>query len=54
MEATVEQAVFDHSLDVHKHLLTHATGPISAASLKLPKIDFPTYDSNLPNWNKFW
>ena len=47
--ATVEQAVFDCSLDVCKHLLTHATSPMSAASLetkgvKLPKIDVPTFD----------
>lgn len=60
LQSTVEQTVFDRSLDVKKHLLsrsaatiatstcttTHAPTP-EARGMKLPKIEVPTFDGNL-------
>jgi len=56
LQATVEQSVFDHSLEVKRHLLSHDSNFSSPGSkgVKLPKIDVPTFDGNLLNWNTFW
>ena len=61
LQATIEQEVFDRSLDVKKHLLSRATAipvppaaPSAAKGVRLPKIDVPTFDGNLLHWNQFW
>jgi len=57
LQVTVEQAVFDRSLDVRISLLSHDTSSASSPGskgLKLPKIEVPTFDGNLLHWTTFW
>lgn len=56
LQASVEQTIFDCSLQVKKLLVSHAA-PSSThgdKGVKLPKLDVPTFDGNLLNWRTFW
>ena len=54
----LEKLLFDTSHKVKKSLATISTGFSSSATdstgVKLPKLDVPTFDSNIIHWKQFW
>lgn len=52
-EGAIEKRIFDTSLQVRK-LLQPTPGATSGKGIKLPKLEVPTFDGNILNWQSFW
>ncbi len=56
-EATLNKSMFDTSVKLKRLLQRNSkkTPPVPATGgVKLPKLDVPTFDGNLINWQSFW
>ena len=53
---TTERNILDCSLKVRKLLHTQRTASsvLDTKSIKLPRLDVPTFDGNILNWKTFW
>ena len=56
LQASVEKGIFDCSLEIKKLLRPQGSDPTisDAKSVKLPRLDVPTFDGNILNWKAFW
>ena len=55
-QAEVEKLIFDCSLTIKKLIQSQVspTTPSDGGGVKLPKLDVPTFDGNIINWQSFW
>ena len=52
-EAWIWKAIFDICLKIHQ--LLHTPVPVvHKEGIKLPKIDMPTFNGDIMEWQKFW
>ena len=55
LQAVLNTTLFDHSLRLKRiHSVVKSSSPPDGRSIRLPKIDVPSFDGNLLAWKTFW